>query len=58
MFLLSMQKQILIESKTDLGKFYKITLNDFDAAVKCSCPGFFYRGHCSHCDDINGGLEN
>lgn len=42
-----------VESSSKPGT-YQIVSNDKKGQVKCSCPGFRYRGHCRHIDIVLG----
>jgi hypothetical protein len=42
-----------VESSSKLGT-YQIVSSDKKGQVKCSCPGFRYRGHCRHIDIVLG----
>jgi len=46
-----------VESKSKPGTF-QIVHVDGKGNVKCSCPGFRYRGHCRHIDIVCGGQKN
>ena len=40
-------KVLKIESSSSIGLFYDVTYQD-GVPIKCSCPGFVYRGKCKH----------
>jgi hypothetical protein len=42
-----------VESSSKPGT-YQIVSSDKKGQVKCSCPGFRYRGHCRHIDIVLG----
>jgi hypothetical protein len=42
-----------VESESKPGT-YQIVSSDKKGQVKCSCPGFRYRGHCRHIDIVLG----
>lgn len=42
-----------VESESKPGT-YQIVSTDKKGQVRCSCPGFRYRGHCRHIDIVLG----
>ena len=44
-----------VESSSDKGKFY--TLEEDAGDVYCTCPGFEYRGMCSHSRKLKDGIN-
>lgn len=47
----------LVPSSSELGRDYAVSLNIETATLECQCPGYTYRKHCRHLEDVLAAIE-